>query len=189
MKTFGRQLRGDAPGYSALPVAHHACAMGAVQGILAALLAREKSGRGQRVETSLLQGLLPYDLVDLLLVQLIDRGAIELPDPSAGDMPTLNYHPLRAKDGRWIQCGNLMEHLFYAFLDSIDCCHATCLRWLIHPMYELPPSRDRQSEPSNRTRANRVEGRRPIVYSRPAIATAMAVALRSCDMSHSEGHV
>jgi crotonobetainyl-CoA:carnitine CoA-transferase CaiB-like acyl-CoA transferase len=120
MKTFGRQLRGSAPGYSALPVAQHACAMGAVQGILAALLARERTGCGQHVETSLLQGLLPYDLVDLLFVQLIDRGVMELPDPSAGDMPTLNYHPVRAQDGRWIQCGNLMEHLFYAFLDSTD---------------------------------------------------------------------
>ncbi len=120
MRTFGRQLPGEAPGYSALPVANHACAMGAVQGVLAALLGRERTGRGDRVETSLLQGLLPYDLTELLLVQLLDRGAIDLPDPSAGDMPTLNYHPVRAQDGRWIQCGNLMEHLFYAFLDAID---------------------------------------------------------------------
>jgi crotonobetainyl-CoA:carnitine CoA-transferase CaiB-like acyl-CoA transferase len=119
-RTFGRQLRGDAPGFAALPVAQHACAMGAVQGIVAALLARARSGRRQRVETSLLQGLLPYDLVELLLVQLADRGAIALPDPSAGDMPTLNYHPVLASDGRWIQCGNLLEHLFYAFLDALE---------------------------------------------------------------------
>ena len=120
MRTFGRQLRGDAPGFAALPVAQHACAMGAVQGIAAALLARARTGRRQRVETSLLQGLLPYDLVELLWVQLADRGAIALPDASAGDMPTLNYHPVLASDGRWIQCGNLLEHLFYAFLDAIE---------------------------------------------------------------------
>ena len=35
-------------------------------------------------------------------------------------MPTLNYHPLRTSDGKWIQCGNLLEHLFYSFLDAID---------------------------------------------------------------------
>ena len=52
------------------------------------------------VETSLLQGLLPYDLADLLLVQLHERGVGGLPDPAAGDMPTLNYHPVRAADGR-----------------------------------------------------------------------------------------
>ncbi len=120
MRTFGRQLRGDAPGFAALPVGQHACAMGAVQGIAAALFARERTGRRQRVETSLLQGFLPYDILELLLVQLIDRGAVDLPDPSAGDMPTLNYHPVMAGDGRWIQCGNLMEHLFYSFLESID---------------------------------------------------------------------
>lgn len=119
-QTFGRQLRGDAPGFSALPVAGHLAGLGAVQGIVAALYARERDGRGGRVETSLLQGLLPYDLVDLLLVQLVERGAIGPIDPSAGDMPTLNYHPVLASDGRWIQCGNLLEHLFFAFLDAID---------------------------------------------------------------------
>jgi crotonobetainyl-CoA:carnitine CoA-transferase CaiB-like acyl-CoA transferase len=120
MRTFGRQLRGEAPGFAALPVAQHACALGAVQGVVAALLARARSGQRQRVETSLLQALLPYDLVELLLVQLIDRGLVDPPDPSAGDMPTLNYHPVLASDGRWIQCGNLLEHLFYAFLDAIE---------------------------------------------------------------------
>jgi crotonobetainyl-CoA:carnitine CoA-transferase CaiB-like acyl-CoA transferase len=120
MRTFGRQLRGEAPGFAALPVAQHACAMGAVQGIAAALLARARSGQRQRVETSLLQALLPYDLVELLLVQLVERGLVDPPDPSAGDMPTLNYHPVLASDGRWIQCGNLLEHLFYAFLDAIE---------------------------------------------------------------------
>jgi crotonobetainyl-CoA:carnitine CoA-transferase CaiB-like acyl-CoA transferase len=120
MRSFGRQLRGEAPGFAALPVAQHACAMGAVQGIAAALLARERTGQRQRVETSLLQALLPYDLIELLLVQLVARGLLDPPDPSAGDMPTLNYHPLLASDGRWIQCGNLLEHLFYAFLDAIE---------------------------------------------------------------------
>jgi crotonobetainyl-CoA:carnitine CoA-transferase CaiB-like acyl-CoA transferase len=119
-QTFGRQLRGDAPGFAALPVASHLASLGAVQGILAALYARELDGRGGRVETSLLQGLLPYDLIDLLLMQLVEKGVIGPVDPSAGDMPTLNYHPVLAADGRWIQCGNLLEHLFLAFLDAID---------------------------------------------------------------------
>jgi len=120
MRTFGRQLRGDAPGFAALPVAQHACAMGAVQGIAAALLSRARTGRRQRVETSLLQGLLPYDLVELLMVQLAARAGTAPPDVSGGDMPTLNYHPVCASDGRWIQCGNLLEHLFFAFLDAIE---------------------------------------------------------------------
>lgn len=119
-QTFARQTRSKAPGFAALPVAQHLAAMGAVQGIAAALLARERTGRAERVETSLLQALLPYDLVELLLVQLARRGVVDPIDPTAGDMPTLNYHPILASDGRWIQCGNLLEHLFLAFLGSLD---------------------------------------------------------------------
>ncbi len=119
-ETFGRQIRGDAPGFAALPVASHLAAMGAVQGIAAALLERSRTGLGQRVETSLLQAMLPFDLVDLLLAQLVDGGVIPPVDPAFGDMPTLNYHPVLCADGRWIQCGNLLEHLFLAFLDSLD---------------------------------------------------------------------
>ncbi len=115
---FARQRHGDAPGFSILPVASHVAAMGAVQGIVAALLERERTGRGARVETSLLQGMLPFDLVELLLVQLISSGKLAAIDYTFGEMPTLNYHPVRTRDGRWIQCGNLLEHLFLAFLDA-----------------------------------------------------------------------
>lgn len=121
MAVFGGLRRREGPSFAAVPIATHAAAQGAVQGILAALLARERSGEGQRVETSLLRALLPYDLAQLLLVQLAERGEVGH-DPAAmgGGMPTLNYHPIATSDGRWIQCGNLLEHLFFAFLDSID---------------------------------------------------------------------
>jgi crotonobetainyl-CoA:carnitine CoA-transferase CaiB-like acyl-CoA transferase len=121
MASFTGQRAREGPAYAAVAVASHATAQGAVQGILAALIARERTGLGQRVETSLLQGLLPYDLAGLLLVQLIEAGA-PAPDPAAmgGGMPTLNYHPVATADGRWIQLGNLLEHLFFAFLDAID---------------------------------------------------------------------
>ena len=33
-------------------------------------------------------------------------------------MPTLNYHPVRTKDGRWLQLGNLLPHLLDNFLDT-----------------------------------------------------------------------
>ncbi len=121
MLAFERQLRRPGPVFAAVPVALHAAAHGAVQGIAAALLARERSGRPQRVETSLLQGLMPYDLIELLLVQIAERTGTTPPSPAAmgGDMPTLNYHPILAGDGRWLQCGNLLEHLFLSFLDAL----------------------------------------------------------------------
>ena len=35
-------------------------------------------------------------------------------------MPTLNYHPVQAADGRWLQLGNLLQHLFDNFLAAAD---------------------------------------------------------------------
>lgn len=122
MLAFERQLRRGGPVFSAVPVSHHVAAMGAVQGIAAALVARTRHGGLQRVETSLLQSLLPFDLVELLLVEMAERRGVEAPNITAagGDLPTLNYHPVMAADGVWIQCGNLLEHLLLAFLDAID---------------------------------------------------------------------
>lgn len=122
MQVFASQAQRDGPVFAAVPVASHAASQGAVQGILAALLARARGGGGQRVETSLLRALLPYDLFELLLVQLSERAPGRFPNPRAvgGGMPTLNYHPVMAADGQWIQLGNLLEHLLYAFLDSIE---------------------------------------------------------------------
>ena len=53
---------------------------------------------------------------------MAERSGVEAPNITAvgGDLPTLNYHPVRTADGRWIQCGNLLEHLLLAFLDAID---------------------------------------------------------------------
>jgi crotonobetainyl-CoA:carnitine CoA-transferase CaiB-like acyl-CoA transferase len=122
MMAFERQLRRGGPVFTAVPVANHVAAQGAVQGILAGLIARVRGGGAQRVETSLLQGVLPFDLVELLLVEMAERTGMVAPNILAmgGDLPTLNYHPVLAKDGRWIQCGNLLEHLFLAFLEATD---------------------------------------------------------------------
>ena len=122
MKGFTGQVPRDGPVYAALPAHLHIAAHGAVQGIVSGLLARDRTGRPQRVTTSLLQALMPFDLVDLMLVQLADRwGASPIPNPQGGAaLPSLNYHPVMASDGRWIQCGNLLEHLFLSFLDAID---------------------------------------------------------------------
>jgi crotonobetainyl-CoA:carnitine CoA-transferase CaiB-like acyl-CoA transferase len=52
-------------------------------------------------------------------------------------MPTLNYHPLPTKDGRWIQCGNLLEHLLFAFLEATDLLG----EMLVQPRFTDPPAR------------------------------------------------
>lgn len=122
MLSFSGQRLREGPAFAAVPVGAHGASQGAVQGILAALIERQRCGRGQIVETSLLQGLMPFDLLLLLLTQLSEREPEVYPQVFniGGGMPTLNYHPVMTRDGRWIQLGNLLEHLFYAFMDAAD---------------------------------------------------------------------
>ena len=122
MLSFVGQRNREGPGFAAVPVGAHGASQGAVQGILAALIERQRCGQGQIVETSLLQGLMPFDLLLLLLTQLSEREPEVYPQVFniGGGMPTLNYHPVMTRDGRWIQLGNLLEHLFYAFMDAAD---------------------------------------------------------------------
>jgi len=121
MAAFDVQLNKDRPVFSAVPVATHVASQAAVQGIVAALFQRQTTGRGGVVEASLVQALMPFDLVDLLARQIAERDDRSFtPLRKMNPMPTLNYHPLRTSDGKWIQCGNLLEHLFYSFLDAVD---------------------------------------------------------------------
>ena len=123
MLAFERQLRRGGPVFSAVP-GRQPC--GRPGGGAGHPRRPRRPGarrrRPQRVETSLLQGLLPFDLVELLLVEMAERSGVEAPNilAAGGDLPTLNYHPVRTKDGRWIQCGNLLEHLLMAFLEATD---------------------------------------------------------------------
>ena len=116
MLTFSGLPDREGPAYAAVQAGSHATSQAALQGILAALMAREESGRGQLVETSLLQGLFSYDLGGLFRTQFGERfpelfGGLAMPT-----MPMLNYHALQTKDGRWLQFGNLMAHLFDNYL-------------------------------------------------------------------------
>ncbi len=107
------------PVFSALQVATHATAQTATAGILAALLSQGEAGQGRLIETSLLQGLLPYEQGAMIggqfeqfarFYQVLSGGDSEPP------MPSLYYHPAQAGDGRWMQFGNLLPHLFDNFL-------------------------------------------------------------------------
>ncbi len=122
MMSFSGQRQREGPAFAAVQVGSHAASQGAVQGIVAALWRREATGEGALVETSLLQGLMSYDLLRMTLTQLAAKdpelfASLALLVPG---MPTLNYHPLLAGDGRWMQMGNLLEHLFIAFLQATD---------------------------------------------------------------------
>ncbi len=118
MLTFSGIPEREGPVYPAVQAGAHAASQAAIHGVIAALLARQRTGRGQKVETSLLQGLFSYDLGGLYRAQLAER----FPETFAGlalpAMPPLNYHALQTKDGRWLQFGNLMAHLFDNYLTA-----------------------------------------------------------------------
>ena len=119
MLSFAGVAARDGPNYAALQVGTHATAQSAATALLAALLGREASGHGFTFDTSLLRGMMPYEMGIMAMAQLWDKGILERPKATrdrSKSMPTLNYHPVRTKDGRWLQLGNLLPHLLENFL-------------------------------------------------------------------------
>ena len=122
MQQFAGSPQREGPVYAAVQVGAHGASQAAVTGILAALLTRQRLGRGQLVETSLLQGMFSYDYRELLWRQLEARFPERFADnayrrPSAA--PTLQYQPVRCADGRWIQLANLLEHHFIEYIGAV----------------------------------------------------------------------
>ena len=149
MLALERQLRRGGPVFAAVPGGRPRDRPGRRAGHpRRACVARAGGGGAQRVETSLLQGVLPFDLVELLLVEMAERSGLVAPNILAmgGDLPTLNYHPVRTKDGRWIQCGNLLEHLLLAFLEATDLLG----EMLADPRFIEPPGSLGRGRPSRR---------------------------------------
>ncbi|MBI4234083.1 MAG: CoA transferase [Chloroflexi bacterium] len=112
----------EGPAYAAVKVGNHAAALAAVRGIVAALYVRDRTGQGQKVETSLLQALTPYDMHQWIVWQMMIRDPERFPNDPQGDprrMTHLGYTPARTKDGRWIQLANLVDRLFRASLHTI----------------------------------------------------------------------
>lgn len=90
----------------------------AVQGVTAALVARERTGRGQLVETSLYQGFTVFDPFGLSVLQLDRRSTIQAPaaSPPGAGPPGGVYC---TKDGRWLLFTNMLPHQHRAFLDAV----------------------------------------------------------------------
>ncbi|MXX52893.1 MAG: CoA transferase [Dehalococcoidia bacterium] len=137
---FAGQNDREGPNYGAVQVASHAAAMAAVRGTVAALMLRDRTGRGQRVETNLLRAITYYDLLQFAVWQMmINRPDVIDFDPTVvASRPTpIQYLPVRTKDGRWMQLANLMERLFIAEVKAIGLGHL-----LEEPRYANAPHLD-----------------------------------------------
>ena len=118
MMNFAGVANRSGPNYSALQVGTHATSQTLASGMLASLECRYKTGIGLTFETSLLRGMIPYEMGVSALSQLYDKGIVPRPRRERDrtvSMPTLNYHPVRTKDGKWLQLGNLLPHLLDNF--------------------------------------------------------------------------
>ena len=102
----------DGPVYSAAPTGGWHASQAAVRGILSALRVRDRCGRGQWVQTSIVQALAsPHDnnvgdggLVNL---QLRRRDPERFPGrPPGRGLSTIGYVPVRTGDGAWLQHAN-----------------------------------------------------------------------------------
>lgn len=124
MQLFQGLVDRTGPVFSALQVGVHACAQSATAGILAALLTQETAGTGRVVNTSLLQGMMAYEQGAMLSQQYRAAHPATFasvpPLEHSPPMPSLYYHPAQAGDGRWMQFGNLLPHLFDNFLVTTD---------------------------------------------------------------------
>jgi crotonobetainyl-CoA:carnitine CoA-transferase CaiB-like acyl-CoA transferase len=120
---FQNLTRRPGPSFAAVQVGTHGASLSAAAGILAALHARKRTGVGQMLETSVLQGLLPFEntlIREQMEARYPEKMATERgPQNTPNAMSSLGYQPVMAKDGQWIQFANLMEHLFQASIVSL----------------------------------------------------------------------
>ena len=114
----------DAPIYTAVPVASFAAAQLATQGMLAALLARDETGEGDHVSTSLVQG-----LAAILMRQEMARGGastVSTNSRAKWATPAMNagielcFMTALCQDGRFIQMCARQDHHFRAWLRALD---------------------------------------------------------------------
>ena len=105
LEAFSGMVEKDGPIYGAMALGSYGAAMLTVQGMMAALRVRDKCGRGQKVETSLLQALTCYDLAGWIGWQLSQRTG-ESAGATVPGWPIPAYMPARTRDGYWLQMGN-----------------------------------------------------------------------------------
>ena len=115
------------PSYVATPYCSFTASQLALHGTLAALYERERSGVGQRVETTLAQGLLAHDTWNWILKTVVARfpEAFVTAPPTEQDMlvphSALFFRLMvgLTADGRWLQFSQTTDRLWAAFMRTV----------------------------------------------------------------------
>ena len=119
-----RPWRREGPMFDAIPRMSLGAAHLAAQGVLAALWDRDRTGRGARLEATLLAAATAHSLNGWLVpvgeeAAYAAKAEAPLQHPDPHDASTLGYTIAECKDGRWIQSASTMVHIFRNFLNLI----------------------------------------------------------------------
>lgn len=131
------------PAFASVPYCSYPAAQLLSQGLLAALFVRERTGRGQRVDTSLARGLTVHDTFGWharIVANRYSGGYTQSPLEQDG-VPTggLSFRLLIAltKDGRWLQFSQTAQRLFVAMMRAFE------LDWMFaDPKFSTAPEFD-----------------------------------------------
>jgi crotonobetainyl-CoA:carnitine CoA-transferase CaiB-like acyl-CoA transferase len=123
---FRRMHDAAHPPFVAVPWCSFPASALALQGVLAALHERERSGRGQRVETSLVQGFATLDCWNWFVRLVNERFPDAYPGAETFDADGIPASPMTfmllialTADGRWLQFAQVAPHLFAAHLKAL----------------------------------------------------------------------
>lgn len=117
---FARGDFGFRPGpiMCAVPWGGFGAAMQSVAAILAALLVRDRTGRGQRLDASLLAGLEPTDYFVATIVQLMAKQGKRASSDARDNMSASRFGVVVAtRDGRFIQTSTVLPHQAKALVE------------------------------------------------------------------------
>jgi crotonobetainyl-CoA:carnitine CoA-transferase CaiB-like acyl-CoA transferase len=123
---FSGQSGREGPHYAAVQSANHTAAMAIVRGATAALYVRDKTGQGQKVETTLLQAISIYDFQDWVFWQMMLKDPERFPEDPWSNPQRISqpgYITARTKDGRWLQMANLIIRPFLASIEALGLEH------------------------------------------------------------------
>ena len=116
------------PAFAAAPYCAWSSAQTALHGILAALYERERSGEGQRIDTTLIQGFAAHDTWNALIGHLARQypdafmSAALIDEGSSVPNNSLFFRLIAAlsADGRWLQFSQTTPRLFSAFMRVLE---------------------------------------------------------------------
>jgi crotonobetainyl-CoA:carnitine CoA-transferase CaiB-like acyl-CoA transferase len=147
-KAFERMAPTSHPPFVSAPWCSFGATQTALHGILTALIERERSGSGQWVEASMVQGFAALDtwdwFVDLITQRYPDAFTSANPFEDAVPMSPVVYMLLVGitSDGHWLQFAQVAPHLFLALMKALGLTWMfTDPQWQGIPLFDDPQRR------------------------------------------------